>query len=86
MAEAIALAAIDNRSNNAFTTSAKPKRPPCIERIRQIAAEFGWNGRVVIVPDDELPDDLKITYLRQQMVMDTTLIRNELRSRANHRG
>jgi nucleoside-diphosphate-sugar epimerase len=79
VAEAIALAAIDPRSTGGIYNVGEADTPTMFERVRRMAEASGWTGRVSIVPDDQLPEDLKLPYdLKQHMVMDTSRIRNEL--------
>jgi nucleoside-diphosphate-sugar epimerase len=78
-AEAIALAALDERSTGRVYNVGEAAAPTMRQRVQQLADVFGWNGRIITVPDDELPDDLRMPYdLRQHMVMDTGRIRREL--------
>lgn len=56
VAEAIALAAVDERANGKIYNVGEAHTPTMFERVRQIADVFGWKGTVVVVPDDQLPD------------------------------
>jgi nucleoside-diphosphate-sugar epimerase len=50
-----------------------------LEWARMIAAEIGWTGRFVLVPDEEAPPSLRMPgNLGQHWVVDTTRIRAEL--------
>jgi len=49
------------------------------ERVKAIAAAAGWNGRVIALPENQLPDHLKAEVdFAQDLTFDTVRIRNEL--------
>jgi nucleoside-diphosphate-sugar epimerase len=64
--------------------------PTTRARLQQLADAFGWSGRIVTVPDERLRDPLGLEQLknvpgyvappdlRQNVVMDSTRIREEL--------
>jgi nucleoside-diphosphate-sugar epimerase len=49
------------------------------EWVKEIGQAARWDGEVVVVPKDHLPDHLRIdANMDQHIVVDTTRIRNEL--------
>ena len=49
------------------------------EWVGEIGKAIGWNGEVVVVPKDHLPDHLRMDMnTDQDIVADTTRIREEL--------
>jgi nucleoside-diphosphate-sugar epimerase len=79
VAEAIALAAFDERSNGRIYNVGERETPTMRERALRLGAALGWRGGVVIAGEDQLPEDLKPPGdLRQHLVMDSARIRREL--------
>jgi nucleoside-diphosphate-sugar epimerase len=72
-AEAIALAAVDHRSADRIFNVGEAATPTMLERMERLGGVFGWRGKIVVMPDDEMPLDY-----RQHLVMDSSRIRNEL--------
>ena len=55
------------------------KTPNMRERIEHIGAVFGWEGRVGVVPETELPEYMRTPGdFAQDMELDTKLIRKEI--------
>jgi nucleoside-diphosphate-sugar epimerase len=47
--------------------------------VREIGRVAGWNGKIVLVPDDQLPEHLKANYdWSSDLVTNTGRIRREL--------
>jgi nucleoside-diphosphate-sugar epimerase len=79
VAEAIALAAVDERSSGRIYNIGERETPTMRERALRLGHALGWRGSIVIVGEDELPKDLKQPGdLRQHLVMDSARIRREL--------
>jgi nucleoside-diphosphate-sugar epimerase len=79
IAEAIALAATDERAMNRIYNVGESDALSELEWARRIAAAAGWTGEFVIVPDEELPAHLRAPYhLAHHLDGDTTRIRREL--------
>jgi nucleoside-diphosphate-sugar epimerase len=52
---------------------------PMLEWIRRIGESADWNGEIVVLPEEELPPHLRYGIdPRQDMISDTTRIREEL--------
>src|SRR5438552_304597 len=58
VAAAIALAAMDARAAGRAYNVAAPEAPSEREWAERVAAETGWRGRFVVLPDDETPAHL----------------------------
>jgi len=79
VADAIALAATDERAANRIYNVGEPAALSELEWARAIAFAAGWTGEFVVVPDDELPDHLRAPYnLAHHLDSDTSRIRREL--------
>ena len=79
IAEAIALAATDERAMNRIYNVGESDALSELEWARRIAAAAGWAGEFAIVPDEELPAHLRAPYnLAHHLDSDTTRIRREL--------
>lgn len=79
VAGAIALAAIDGRATGRVYNVAQPEAYSEQEWVRLIADAYGWQGQVVAVPGDALPDGLRWDFdTTQQYVLDSSRIRSEL--------
>ena len=79
IAAAIALAATDDRAADQTYNLGAPDAPTEAEWVRRIAAAADWNGDIVSVPNDALPDALQsdLDY-RYDMALDTRRFRREL--------
>ena len=79
VAEAIALAAVDDRaSGRVYNVGERPAFTE-LAWARKIAAAANWKGEFVIAPDDRVPAHLKPPgNLRQHWETDTSRIREEL--------
>lgn len=79
VAAAIALAVTDDRAAGRIYNVGETD-PPC-ERdwVREIGRAVGWSGRVVTLPNEQLPEHLRsTTKFDQHVVVDTSRIRREL--------
>jgi nucleoside-diphosphate-sugar epimerase len=73
VAEAIALAAENERSAGRIYNVGEPETPTMLERIERFAGAFGWRGGMAIVPEE--PSALEY---RQHLIMDSRRIRDQL--------
>ena len=79
VAAAIALAVTDERAAGRVYNVGEAQSFTIAEWIALIACAAGWQGEVVTVPEEQLPAHLQSELdLRQSLVTDTSLIRNEL--------
>jgi nucleoside-diphosphate-sugar epimerase len=79
IAYAIALAATDERAVGRIYHVADNEALTEAERITRIGQVAGWQGKVVIVPRDKLPEDWKPGgNIEQHWFIDSTRIRQEL--------
>jgi nucleoside-diphosphate-sugar epimerase len=79
VASAIALAVTDERAASRVYNVGEAEPLPWAEWVREIGRAAGWDGKVVAVPEDRLPQhlDWKLNT-EQQWFVDTTRIRREL--------
>jgi nucleoside-diphosphate-sugar epimerase len=77
---AIALAATHERAAGRTYNVAEPESMSEEEWVRVIADVVGWDGEVLALPPDRLPETLRADAydLRQDYVVDSTRIREEL--------
>jgi nucleoside-diphosphate-sugar epimerase len=79
VAEAIALAATDERAAGRVYNLGEEKAPSEAEWVRAIGEAAGWTGRVREVAREELPEDEREPYdFTHDLVCDTSRIRREL--------
>jgi nucleoside-diphosphate-sugar epimerase len=79
VAGAIALAAVDERASGRVYNVAQPEAFSEEDWVRLIAHAHGWEGQLVAVPGDALPDALRWDFdTTQQYDMDSSRIRAEL--------
>jgi nucleoside-diphosphate-sugar epimerase len=79
VAHAIALAVADDRAAGRVYNVAEPEALSEAEWVRRIGRAAGWDGDVVVLPEDRLPEHLRWTNnLDQDVVADTRRIRVEL--------
>jgi nucleoside-diphosphate-sugar epimerase len=79
VAAAIALVVTDERSIGRIYNAGEVEALTMTEWVRAIGQAAGWNGEIVVVPKDRLPDHLAVNYnTDQRLVADTTRIRKEL--------
>lgn len=79
IAAAIALAVTDDRAANRTYNLGAPDAPTEAEWVRRIGAAADWDGDIVPVPNDALPDALQsdLNY-RYDMALNTRRFREEL--------
>jgi nucleoside-diphosphate-sugar epimerase len=79
VAHAIALAAINEKAKNRIYNVGEEVGNSELEWIQKIGNEMGWRGEIHNVPRSQLPPEFVYDKnVRQDWVMDTSLIRNEL--------
>lgn len=79
VADAIALAVTDERATNRIYNVGEPDTPTETEWVQSIGQIVGWNGEVVAVSNEDLPEHLKsITSFEHHLIIDTNRIRSEL--------
>ena len=79
VAAAIALAVTNDRSTGQVYNVAEPEAVTEVEWIRRIGEAAGWDGQIVMMPEDSLPEHLREGLdLDQDWVVDTMRIRQEL--------
>lgn len=77
VADAIALACVDERAAGRVYNVAEPGGHSEEEWARKVTSAMGWSGEVVVVPDDRLPVGESARY-EQDLTVDTGRIRREL--------
>jgi nucleoside-diphosphate-sugar epimerase len=75
---AIALAATDPAASTRIYNVAEDPAPTELEWVRTIATVAGWDGAIVPVDSEVLPEPLRIDPHGQDLHMDSTRIRAEL--------
>ena len=79
VASAVALAVADERAAGRVYNVGEADPLPWAEWVREIGRAAGWDGEVVAVSEDRLPEHLDWGLdTEQHWVADTTLIRREL--------
>jgi nucleoside-diphosphate-sugar epimerase len=79
MAHAITLAVIDEEAAGQVYNVGEPEALTTAEWVEGIAQATGWEGEVIVIPDEALPEGLRTGVdTRQDLVVDTNRIRHEL--------
>jgi nucleoside-diphosphate-sugar epimerase len=79
VADAIALAVVDDRAAGKIYNVGELQTPTVAERVRQIGQVAGWSGEVRAVKTERLPSHLRTPYsTHQDLVMDTSRLPLEL--------
>lgn len=79
VADAIVLAITDARATNRIYNVGEADALTRTEWIKEIGRIVGWQGEVLAVPKDDLPEHLKsLTGYEHDLAVDTTRIRKEL--------
>jgi nucleoside-diphosphate-sugar epimerase len=79
VAQAIALAVVDERAAGQVYNLGEAIAPTLAERVRQLGELAGWSGTVVPLASERLPAHLRTPYQpRQDLVVDTRRVRREL--------
>lgn len=82
VADAIVLAITNSSARNRIYNVAEPENLSQSEWIKRIGNIFGWQGKVVVLSKEELPQKMRAGFRTEQdLTVDTTRIRNELRYR-----
>ena len=79
MADAIALAVDKDKAAGCIYNVADSTALSTVEWIKAIGKAAGWRGKVISVPRDQLPEEMR-THIEseQHLVVDTRLIHSEL--------
>jgi nucleoside-diphosphate-sugar epimerase len=78
-AEAAVLATIDHRAAGKVYNVGETETPTMEERIRELGRAAGWDGRVLAVPEEELPAEQHMPLdFAHDLVVDSSRIRREL--------
>jgi len=79
VAHAIALAATRDTATGRTYNVADPDAPSELEWARLVATRLGWDGELVVLPDEQTPPHLRLPgNLAQHWIADSTRIRDEL--------
>jgi nucleoside-diphosphate-sugar epimerase len=79
VAQAIALAVLDERTSGRIYNLGESSVPTMAQRVRVLGQVAGWDGAIVPLPDDRLPQHLRAPYQpRQDLVLDVGRLRTEL--------
>lgn len=79
VARAIGLAATVPGAAGRIYNVGEPAAPSTLERARRLAEAVGWEGEVVVVPDEEVSEALRTAPAYEpDLVLDSTRIREEL--------
>jgi nucleoside-diphosphate-sugar epimerase len=79
VADAIALAVTDERARGHIYNVGEPFALSLAERIEQIAKVVNWQGRIVLLPPERMPEPLRWGInAAQDIVVDTNRIRQHL--------
>lgn len=75
IAAAAALAATDDRAAGRTYVLSETEHPTMAEIARTLAGMIGWQGEIITVPDEEMPQGMN---LEQDLVADSSHIRQQL--------
>jgi nucleoside-diphosphate-sugar epimerase len=79
VAQAIALAVVDNRAAGQTYNVGEERAPALAERVAMTGELSGWKGSVVTLPSERLPPHLRAPFEPgQDLVLDTRRLRTEL--------
>lgn len=79
VADAIVLAINDGKAKDRIYNVAEPENPKQSEWVEEIGKVFGWDGKVIVLPKDKLPEKMHADFRAEQdLTVDTSRIRNEL--------
>jgi nucleoside-diphosphate-sugar epimerase len=79
VAEAIVLAVTKDNARNQIFNVAEPDNPTIAEWVREIGKVVGWEGDIVAVEREHLPESLRPDFnTKQHLDVDTSRIRKEL--------
>ncbi len=79
IAHATTLAILNPQSANRIYNCGERTSPTFLDRVRQIARAADWNGKILTLPSDQMPEHLRAPLAwEQDWLCDTTRIRAEL--------
>lgn len=79
VARAIVIAIENPRAAGRVYNLGEPETPTMLERVRRLRAVAEWDGRIIVVPAEQMPAHLRAPFEpTQDLVMDTSRIRDEL--------
>lgn len=79
VAAAIAVATADDRAAGRVYNVAEPDPLPEVAMVRLLGRIAGWDGEVVVVPDEDLPEGMQAGIdAAQELIVDSSRIRTEL--------
>ncbi|KEO80844.1 NAD-dependent epimerase/dehydratase family protein [Tumebacillus flagellatus] len=79
IAHAIVRAVTDERAANRIYNVGDVETRPFKDWVRDVGTQFGWQGEILLVDQEELPDSERTNAnLEQHMICDTSAIRREL--------
>ncbi|MBZ5727549.1 MAG: NAD-dependent epimerase/dehydratase family protein [Acidobacteriia bacterium] len=79
VAQAVVLAATDERARGRIYNVGEPATPTWAERIAAFGRAAGWKGRILPVPAAELPEDRQMAHdFAHHLAIDSRRIRAEL--------
>ncbi|HEU4681785.1 MAG TPA: NAD-dependent epimerase/dehydratase family protein [Gemmatimonadales bacterium] len=79
VAQAIALAVVDNRAAGQTYNVGEERVPALAERVTLVGELSGWKGSIVSLPSERLPPHLRSPFVPgQNLVLDTQRLRTEL--------
>lgn len=79
VADAIVLAINDDKARNRIYNVAEPENLKQSEWVQEIGKVLGWEGKVVVLPKEKLPENMHVDFRAEQdLTVDTSRIRNEL--------
>lgn len=79
VAAAIVLAATGERARGRIYNVGEPHTATIAEWVQEIGRKVGWQGQIIAVPDERLPEHLTLKVgENQDILVDTTRIRKEL--------
>jgi len=79
VAEAVVLAVTSQRAAGRTYNVGEAATPTWAERVESLGRVIGWQGRVVPVPPEELPEDQRMAHdFAHHLVVDSGRIRSEL--------
>ena len=79
VADAIVLAINSDKARNRIYNVAEPENLKQSEWVEVIGKALGWEGKVVVLPKEKLPESMHADFRAEQdLTVDTSRIRNEL--------
>ena len=79
VADAIVLAISSPQARNRIYNVAEPDNFSQAEWVKKIGEVFGWHGKVVVLPKEQLPEKMHADFRAEQdLTVDTARIRDEL--------